>query len=142
MSTTDHLGVVAEFYRRWDERPVDAARIGEMISADYVDHHRPEAPPEATDRDVIVGLAVELATGFPDGRHEIFVQEPVGDDRVLVYWTFTGTQTGTLFGAPATGAAVTMDGTDLIRVRGGLIVEQWHIEQLQRMFGQIAAVAS
>lgn len=141
MSDHTPLDVVTEFYRRWDERPFDAARVGELVADDYVDNHRPAAPASLSDRDVIVGLAVELATAFADGRHELYLVEPVGDDRVLAYWTFTGTQTGTLFGALPTGATVTMDGTDLIRVVDGRIVEQWHIEQLQQMFAQIAEAA-
>ena len=74
----------------------------------------------------------------PGGAENAFsLLERVGPDKVLAYWTFTGTNTGPLFGAPATGRRVEIDGTDLLRIRNGRIVEQWHVEELQVLQQQL-----
>jgi predicted ester cyclase len=56
----------------------------------------------------------------------------------MVYWTFEGTNSGTLFGAPASGNEVSINGVDIFRVADGQFVEQWHVEELMSLFQQIA----
>lgn len=136
------LTVAAKFYAAADERPFDSSTVERLLADDFVDNHRPESDPVLSDKVVIVGLFAALASGFPDGRHEVYLLERVGPDKVLAYWTFTGTNTGSFFGAPATGGEVKIDGTDLLRIRRGKIVEQWHIEQLQKLSQQLSSTAT
>jgi hypothetical protein len=133
----DRLSVARAFYEAADQRPYAEADVSALIWDGYVDHHRPASDPSLTDEQVIVGLLSQLATGFPDGQHDVYRLERVSNDEVLAYWTFTGTNTGPLFGAPPTGRTVSIDGTDLLRIRKGQVVEQWHIEDLQSLTAQL-----
>jgi hypothetical protein len=130
--------VAQRFYAAVDARPYDPAAVAGFFAESYRDHHRPISDPTLSDKQVITGVLDALAGGFPDGRHRVYLLERVGPDKVLAYWTFTGTNTGPLFGAPPTGRRVDIDGTDLLRIRQGRIVEQWHIEELQKFSQQLA----
>jgi predicted ester cyclase len=53
-------------------------------------------------------------------------------------WTLTGTHTGAqLFGLPAAGRRVAFAGIDWLRVRGGLVAELWHVEDMATMADQL-----
>ncbi len=47
------------------------------------------------------------------------------DDRVVVRWTATGTQTGEFQGIAPTGKKVTWTGVNIYRFECGKIAEQW-----------------
>jgi glyoxylase-like metal-dependent hydrolase (beta-lactamase superfamily II)/predicted ester cyclase len=69
----------------------------------------------------------EFLTGiiapFPDLRFEV-VETTVQDDRAAVRWEATGTFTGAPFqGVEPTGSPLRIEGTDVLIVRDGLIVE-------------------
>jgi predicted ester cyclase len=50
----------------------------------------------------------------------------VHDDLFVSHWTLTGTHTGTpYYGVPASGESVTIDGTAILRMRDGKVVEHW-----------------
>jgi hypothetical protein len=53
------------------------------------------------------------------------------DDKVLVRWSATGTQTGELMGVPPTGKQVRFSGIEAIRVVDDQAVEEW--EELDRL---------
>jgi predicted SnoaL-like aldol condensation-catalyzing enzyme len=46
-------------------------------------------------------------------------------DKVLIRWTDSGTNTGPLFGNPATGKLIVATGFDLFRISNGKIMELW-----------------
>ena len=46
-------------------------------------------------------------------------------DKVLIRWTNSGTNTGPLFGNPATGKTYVATGFDLFRISNGKIKELW-----------------
>jgi steroid delta-isomerase-like uncharacterized protein len=66
----------------------------------------------------------ELFAGIPD-YHASPLHVLSADDLVMVHWIITGTHTGTLFGADATGRAVEYTGCSVWRVADGRIVEGW-----------------
>lgn len=82
--------------------------------------------PDGTMRgpDGIAGLVTTLRTAFPDASFPI-AEVAVAGDRVLVRWTMHGTHEGTFGDIAPTGHAVTMDGITILRVRDGMIVEDW-----------------
>ena len=62
-------------------------------------------------------------TGFSDIQFtikDVFGQ----DDKLVKHWNFKGTHTGDFFGIPATGKTVDLDGTTLVRMSNGKIVEE------------------
>lgn len=69
-------------------------------------------------------LLTSQFNAFPDGRYTIEDQVAEGD-RVVVRWSFTGTQKGEMLGIAPTGKRVTMTGISIIRLVGGKIVEAW-----------------
>ena len=78
-------------------------------------------------RDNVAGLMTTVVTSIPD-LHAA-VQDIFGQgDEVVVRLVVTGTQTGPLLGIPATGRHVQWDATDLYRLSGGKIAEEWAAE--------------
>jgi predicted ester cyclase len=75
----------------------------------------------------VAGLLTTVVTSIPDlhaDQQDIFGQ----GDEVVVRLVVTGTQTGPLLGIPASGRAVRWDATDLYRLSGGKITEEWAAE--------------
>jgi len=78
-------------------------------------------------RDNVAGLLTTVVTSLPDlhaAQQDIFGQ----GDEVVVRLVVTGTQTGPLLGIPASGRAVRWDATDVYRLSGGKIAEEWAAE--------------
>jgi len=61
--------------------------------------------------------------GVPDLRLELRGEPIVSADAVAWEWTFTGTNTGTWGGVPATNQHIQLKGFSLMRLRGGRIVQ-------------------
>jgi predicted ester cyclase len=131
---------IRAFLAVWDNRPLQQSQIEQFIAPDYVDNTRPQSDPTLTDREVLIGLSNTLALGFADGRHHLILVEAVSASRVLVYWRFTGTHTGTFFGIPATNQQVDFIGTDLFTLRDGKIIEHYHVEELLKAMTQLGVV--
>jgi steroid delta-isomerase-like uncharacterized protein len=65
-----------------------------------------------------------VRTAYPDFNvtsDEVFVK----DDRVVLRWTVTGTNTGPFGDQPATGKRIQFSGVNINRVIDGKIVEEW-----------------
>ena len=60
--------------------------------------------------------------GVPDLHMELRGEPIVGKDAVAWEWTFTGTNTGTWGGVPATNQHIQLKGFSLMRLRNGRIV--------------------
>ena len=69
-------------------------------------------------------LVGAFRTGFPDWHCKIddFVVE---GDKVVNRWTATATHTGNLFGIPATGKPVVVEGITIQQFADGRIVADW-----------------
>jgi steroid delta-isomerase-like uncharacterized protein len=61
--------------------------------------------------------------GVPDLHMELRGEPIVGKDAVAWEWTFTGTNTGTWGGVPATNQKIQLKGFSLMRLRGNRIVQ-------------------
>jgi steroid delta-isomerase-like uncharacterized protein len=112
--------------RRWIEEGWQRGRVAmvdELHSPDFVDH---DAAGRAPDRAGFKQGIADLYDGFPDLYTEIedLVVDP---DRssVAVRWSATGTHRGSFMGLPPTGNRVSFKGIEIIRIRGGRIVERW-----------------
>ena len=71
-------------------------------------------------KDLIAGLL----RAFPD-LHFTIEDQLVQGDRVAFRWHATGTHTGPLGAAPATGKPIALDGLIIDRVEGGKVQERW-----------------
>lgn len=111
--------------------------IDEVVSAGAIDH----APPPFPIDDVREGLKEftrQMRAAFPDLR--IGVNDLVAEgDKVAVYYTMEGTNQGDFMGMPATGARVSIDGFDLIRVQDGICTEHWGVFDNGSLIEQLGA---
>jgi predicted ester cyclase len=134
--TTD---MIASFYQAVDASSTNSEVLANFFNDNFKDHNRPAvAPKGVSDKAVTLNLFSELKIGFPDATHKLDILAPIGEDRAMVYWTFSGTNTGRFFGTEASNNQVRINGVDIFRVKNGKFVEQWHVEELMSLFSQIA----
>lgn len=117
-SVMEHERVWVEGLNRGDVSAADAA-----FAPDCVVHITGVAEPLRG-----VGAWKDLMSGllraFPD-LHLTIEDQLVQGDRVSFRWSATGTHTGPLGSAPATGKAVALDGLIIDRMEGGKVRERW-----------------
>lgn len=66
------------------------------------------------------------------------IDELIADgDYVMDRWTGTGKHTGSFMGMPPSGRTFNITGSDLLRMRGGKIVQTWHVEDNLGMLQQL-----
>jgi steroid delta-isomerase-like uncharacterized protein len=130
------IQLTKELYRQVDQNPQNKTALAGLFSEQYVDNEDIGGA-TITDKDAILNLFYALAEGFPNQKHRLDIVETIGTDKVVVYWTFTGTHKGNFFGQPATNKSVKINGIDILRFENGKIIEQWHVEELQALFQQI-----
>ena len=126
---------MAEFYKVADARPFDGEKLRAFYSENYTDHDNHSGQPSS--REDAIELFAMLASAAPDSVHDITFIEPVGSDKALVRWKFKGTQTGPLFGMPASGKPFNISGMELWEIKEGKIVGIWHVEELMQLVEQI-----
>jgi steroid delta-isomerase-like uncharacterized protein len=62
-------------------------------------------------------------TGF--SNIEFTIKDVFGqEDKIVKYWNFKGTHTGTFFGIAPTGKTISIEGTTLVRMNNGKIAEE------------------
>jgi steroid delta-isomerase-like uncharacterized protein len=94
----------------------------ELNDPDFVNLSAPPGVP--ADREGGKLYLQAFANAYPDAH--ITIDDMIAEgDRVVTKKTFTGTNTGEFAGMPATGKRVTVQYVDIMRVRGGRIVEHW-----------------
>ena len=80
-------------------------------------------------RATVAGVLAGIVAAVPDLHAD--VQDIFGyGDEVVVRLVVTGTQDGPLLGIPATGRHLQWDATDLYRLQGGKISQEWASEDL------------
>ena len=65
----------------------------------------------------------------------------VSGDKITARLTFTGTHKGEFMGQPATGKPVRFFAIDILRIRGGKIVEDWHLEDNLTLLEQLGVLS-
>ncbi len=111
--------------------------IADEIFAPNFVAHLPLAP--ELDREGWKNYAASFYEAFPDLTQAVN-QVIVSDDRVVLHVTYTGTHEGTLFGIPATGNPVIMDGIGIFSFdENGLATENWAVLDVVGLLAQIGA---
>ncbi|HLV64908.1 MAG TPA: ester cyclase [Polyangiaceae bacterium] len=118
---TERLESNKRAVRRLYEECINQARVElypELIAKEYVGPNGESGP--SGFRDTVEAMRA----GVPDIRFTVddLVAE---DDKVAIRWTWTGTQTGTLRGFPASNARVTNTGIAVYRLSDGKITGSW-----------------
>jgi predicted ester cyclase len=118
MSTEDAQAFAERFEAIFDGPNLDIA--DDLFAEDFVGH-LPLAP--ELDREGWKAYVASFYEGTPDLRqttHEVIV----GENRLVLRVSYTGTHTGTLLGIPATGNEVIMTGTGIFTFNEeGLVIE-------------------
>jgi hypothetical protein len=119
------------------------ARLGEysarISSGDYsavYDHFAPEFASHATERITPAAVGSDIRgeehrfwqmarTAFPDMKFRVDLLLEM-DDLIVSHWTLTGTHTGGMYyDVPPSGDPVTINGTAILRMKDGQVVEHW-----------------
>jgi len=122
MSIEDNKAVVRGYFEAMDAKR-DPSVVDEFLSDDFVSHN--PSPGFGPDRDGQKAVFAHFLAATPDAYH--VVEDMVAEgDRVVSRITAYGTQTGVLFGIPATGKRMEMTGIAIHRIENGKIAEHWH----------------
>jgi steroid delta-isomerase-like uncharacterized protein len=110
--------------------------VDEIFASDFVGH-LPLAP--ELDREGWKAYVASFRAGASDTIeqiHRYFITE----DRLILHVTYNGTHDGVLFGVPATGNPISMNGIGIFRFNEeGLAVENWAVLDLAGVLAQIGA---
>jgi predicted ester cyclase len=117
------LGAYSDAMARGDEQAVY-----EYWSPDFVSHVTPRVNPELVGQDVRgqeIRWWATARAAFPDMTFSVDLLIEHGD-LVVSNWTLKGTHTGAdFYGLPASGEPVEINGTAILRIAGGKVVEHW-----------------
>ncbi|MCP4756999.1 MAG: ester cyclase [Proteobacteria bacterium] len=118
MSTEENKAIVRRgFEEGWNKG--NLAIFDELMATDVLYHAAEIRSLEAFKQLVTADLAA-----YPD--LQITIEDMIAEgDKVVVRYTFRGTQEGETQGIPPTGKHVTVTGISICRCAGGKIVEEW-----------------
>ena len=106
----------------------DYAAVYEYFAPDFMSHATARVSPNAVGTDIRPQehkFWQMAKTAFPDMEFRVDVLLEV-DDLVVSHWTLTGTHSGgAYYDVPPSGEPVTIDGTAILRLRDGQVVEHW-----------------
>ena len=130
MSTEENKAVVRRYYDEvLNGRNIDV--IDALAVEDYVEHD--PFPGQGNGRQDLKARAKLILDAFNPVRFTL-EQVIAEEDKVVVRWSQTATQSGSFMGIPPTGKEFTIAGIDIHAVRGGRMAEHWHVvDQLALM---------
>jgi predicted ester cyclase len=94
----------------------------------------PEAPDQVSGYRLVID---QFRAGAPDLKVEN-VEIIANDDVIAVCSRVSGTNSGELFGQPASGKPFAFTAMDIHRVADGKIIGTWHVEDFAGMMEQLA----
>lgn len=123
---SDNLRRLGEYSARMLEG--DYTAVYEMFSEEFHSHVTPRVNPEAVGTDIRgqeQRFWEETKKAFPDREMTINLLIE-SDDLIVSNWTISGTHSGgSFYDVPASGKKVSINGTAILRLRDGKVVEHW-----------------
>jgi steroid delta-isomerase-like uncharacterized protein len=117
----------------------DTRTLERIVAVHMVDHNL--APGQKQGRPGLMEAVEAFRVAFPDLK--ITIESLVADEeRVSVTGKISGTNQGSLMGAPPTGKTASFAYMDMYGIANGQIVEVWHIEDLAGMMRQLGLLPS
>ena len=140
MSAQDNKAQASRFFEEfWGQKNLAVA--DELIAANHVDH-TPGSPPGLPPGPAgFKQFGSVYFTAFPDLHITIDDQVAEGE-MVVTRWTSHGTNTGSLFGMPATNKSATITGITISRIVDGKAVETWTNFDNLGMLQQLGVIPS
>ena len=124
------------FYAFWDTGNAEYASAA--VDNDFRDNTLPSGRPQGPKGLLYASQAFRSAV--PD-LHCTIEDLLVSRDKITARLLFTGTHKGEFMGHPATGKPVKFFAIDILRIRGGKIVEDWHLEDNLTLLEQLGVVS-
>lgn len=109
-----------------------------LIHPDFVDHSH--APGSTPGPDGVLKNFLALRRGISDFHADVLMQLARGD-YVTTHKLFTGRHTGEVLGIEPTGEPVTLSVIDIVRLRGGRLVEHWGVLDVTPLLANSPAAA-
>lgn len=112
--------------------------IDELVADNFLEHYVADPSIPANKAGVTQTMTV-LRKAFPDLNATI--EDLVAkDDKVWVYSTLRGTNTGEFMGMPATGKTIEVKGFDIVRFVNGKAAEHWGLNDDYTMMVQLGVI--
>jgi steroid delta-isomerase-like uncharacterized protein len=116
----------------WNE--ADFSKASDLYAPGYVRHH--PTPSANVSFDDFKNTVTALHNSFPDCLFT-FNDTLVKDNKIIVFATFTGTNTGSLEDLPPTGKKAQVSGVYVFHVFEGKIAEEWTYFNLLSYYEQM-----
>jgi predicted ester cyclase len=129
------LKPVEAFYGFWVNG--SARLLEQALSPNFFDHALPAGRPQGPAGPASASKAFLAAV--PDLRVAVLQRLVVGD-RVVSHLRFTGHFTGTFGGISGNGQPVDFIATDILKISGGKITDNWHLEDNLTFLRQIGSI--
>lgn len=132
----EKVALVTTLYRAFNTGDVEI--LDEVVAEDFVDHMA--LPGTSPGLDGLREAVMIFRTGLPNLSITVGAVVVEGD-LVAVRQVTTGTHQGNSLGVAATGTELSFAAFDMYRVKDGLLVQSWHVEDLLSALEQIGASA-
>jgi steroid delta-isomerase-like uncharacterized protein len=131
--------LVVRFLERMNNADIDGA--AQLLGGEPYRSHFAGLPP-VTGIDPWREMAGGFYAAFPD-LHVTLEGKLIGENEyVTSRYTWSGTHSGAFMGMPPTGRHVTVVGTNVFRIEGEHIVEQWETQDIMGLLQQLGASAA
>jgi predicted ester cyclase len=123
---SENLSLLGEYSKAMEQG--DEKAVFSFFAPEFKSHVTDRVNPELSDADIRgeeLKWWTEVRSAFPDMEFTVGLLIESGD-LVVSNWTVKGTHTGTAFyGVAPSGQPVEINGTAILRMRDGKIVEHW-----------------
>jgi steroid delta-isomerase-like uncharacterized protein len=128
----DNKAIARRFYSEVNEGKL--AIIDEVIDESLIEHD--EFPGLEPNREGVRQFFQMVRTAFPD--FSMTIEDMIAEgDKVFIRATMRGTQREEFMGIPASGKQMAVPVADVVRFRGGRVVEHWGITDTGAMMRQL-----
>lgn len=117
-----NMEAAKKFYADFEK--ADWAAIEALVEPGFTDHSSMMPPGTPFTKDTLMKYLRETKQGFPDMKLEALNMAGNGDI-LFVHYKFSGTNSGSYMGMPATNKKVEYMGVDLLRMKDGKAAEHW-----------------
>ena len=136
MNRKSMKAVVEKLHAIWNTG--DVSLVPEVYSADFVVHWLSSVPPrDSFGQDGAIGAIESTRAAFPDWYEDV-VDMVIDGDRVVTRYVSTGTHEREYNGIPPTGMKIEIHEVSIYRINGGLVAEQWCVDNEPCLIWQIS----
>lgn len=127
------VAIIARWVQAWNA--LDNAEIERLFSPDYTVNGVPIGADGVT-------RSVQFLQAVFGGASMVVHDLIAAGEKVAVRWSVTGVHQAPFLGVPPTGQRVTLNGTNIYRLAGGQIAENWENVDVYGALRQLGAVVT